>query len=146
MLCDLFVQLMDDIYDCTVSSKYKWTILRVKNISWNSHLNFPASLCTFPNCVSAPTTVTVTHPRTGSTGSAARSPEDSHSGNLPACSDSRADNGGYCYIHPHLRKTDIAFFFSICPHFWVFEKARCSKVNDVIVKNIASSHPHTPGL
>lgn len=51
--------------------------------------------------------VTVTHPHTGSTGSAARSPEDSRSGNLPACSDSHAGSGGYCYTHPHLRKMNI---------------------------------------
>lgn len=48
--------------------------------------------------------VSVTHPHTGSTGSAERSPVDSHSGNLLACSDSRADSGDYCHIHPHLRR------------------------------------------
>lgn len=52
---------------------------------------------------------TLTHPHTGSTGSAARIPEDSHSGNLLACSDSHADSDGYCYTHPHLRKGENKF-------------------------------------
>lgn len=53
-----------------------------------------------------------TYPRIGSTGSAARSPVGSHSGNLPACSDSRADSGGCCRTHPHLKKNIRTFNFS----------------------------------
>ena len=47
----------------------------------------------------------ITHPRTGSTGSAAGSLEDSCTGIHPLGSDSRADTCGYHHTHPYLSGT-----------------------------------------
>ena len=47
----------------------------------------------------------ITHPRTGSTGSAAGSLEDSCTGIHPLGSDSRADTCGYRHTHPYLSGT-----------------------------------------